>query len=408
MNRFLTLYPYFTPQVELDEDSNIKDIKCTCAVGLSKRCSHAGALYYRAVMTVSSTQQECRWRKDKEPVSTKQINEYYTQRTSQDSCRDPDDADKQFFLENLKTKDWCGMTFMLDEEPLQTRTLTDFISIKELLLDDDYKEKLKITDEQIRLIEESTKQDSKTETWLEARKYRLTSSNFGRIIRAKSVTESLLCQIEGAKSLDGIKAIEWGRSNESLAKKQFFEKTKLEIEESGLFVSNSGVLGASPDGLIGDDALIEVKCPYSDKEKTITDACKGSNFCLKLSDDGTFSLKENHAYYSQVQGQLYLSGRSKCFFMVWTLVDSVIIELKRDEDWKVNLTRLEDFFFDHFRNHLVKKLTSGDATSCVPEEVELVIGQQESTYGTRVSAAPSQPPVVFEVSSWEPSMDSPW
>lgn len=33
------------------------------------------------------------------------------------------------------------------------------------------------------------------------------------------------------------------------------------VEETGLWLYSSGVLGASPDGLINDGKILEVKCP---------------------------------------------------------------------------------------------------------------------------------------------------
>lgn len=51
-----------------------------------------------------------------------------------------------------------------------------------------------------------------------------------------------------------------------MAKEQLANILSVNIEPSGLFVdSEQFYLAASPDGLIGDDGLVEIKCPSSAK-----------------------------------------------------------------------------------------------------------------------------------------------
>jgi hypothetical protein len=65
--------------------------------------------------------------------------------------------------------------------------------------------------------------------------------------------------------------------------------------------------GASPDGLIMcnccSQGVLEVKCPFSCTDKTFLEATSESSFFLQ-NCDGNFSLKKDHAYYYQIQGQL--------------------------------------------------------------------------------------------------------
>lgn len=61
---------------------------------------------------------------------------------------------------------------------------------------------------------------------------------------------------------------------------------------------------ASPDGIVIDSSdnsckhLIEVKCPYIKCDMSPEEACKHSNFYCYISDNGTFTLKRSHRYYS--------------------------------------------------------------------------------------------------------------
>ena len=56
-----------------------------------------------------------------------------------------------------------------------------------------------------------------------------------------------------------LKACDWGITHEPAAKQQYTEQTGSVIQERGVFLSDSGLLGASPDGTVSDDCIIEVK-----------------------------------------------------------------------------------------------------------------------------------------------------
>lgn len=44
--------------------------------------------------------------------------------------------------------------------------------------------------------------------------------------------------------------------------------------ESGVWLHESGLLGTSPDGLVGDNNDVEAKCPYTQRHLTIEDGDK--------------------------------------------------------------------------------------------------------------------------------------
>lgn len=159
---------------------------------------------------------------------------------------------------------------------------------------------------------------------------RLTASNFGAVLRSKRVTASLLARVLGKQqALDGVLSVQWGIVNESEAIQAFTTATQMPVEESGLWLSPSGVLGASPDGLVGSSAMLEAKCPYNAREKSISEAVQNKDFCVSL-EGGVYSLHRDHPYWHQVQGQLHLTARETCYFTVWTTKQSVIIPISRD------------------------------------------------------------------------------
>ena len=62
---------------------------------------------------------------------------------------------------------------------------------------------------------------------------------------------------------------EFSMSEGQRKKKQYMESTSVVIQERGLFLLDSGLLGGSPDGAVSDNCIVEVKCPWSARTKTI-------------------------------------------------------------------------------------------------------------------------------------------
>ena len=114
-----------------------------------------------------------------------------------------------------------------------------------------------------------------------------------------------------AKSLVEVREIkaaplEHGRKHESVAITRFMEETGKTVHSCGLVVSKQHpFLASSPDGIIGSTHVIEVKCPYSTRDKFISATIVPYLHC---SDSGQCSLDTNHNYYFQIQGQLLCTG----------------------------------------------------------------------------------------------------
>jgi len=61
--------------------------------------------------------------------------------------------------------------------------------------------------------------------------------------------------------------------------------------------------------------VLEVKCPYCHRDDTIEYAVrKDAKFCLQKHDDGSMHLDHGHAYYYQVQTQLFVCEADFCDF----------------------------------------------------------------------------------------------
>lgn len=86
---------------------------------------------------------------------------------------------------------------------------------------------------------------------------RLTASSFGLICRKRESTnpQNIIKRILN-ESFTGLYATDWGRQNEETAKQQFALEHSCVIQECGLYVhKNFGFLGASPDGVIENNAF---------------------------------------------------------------------------------------------------------------------------------------------------------
>jgi 1,4-alpha-glucan branching enzyme len=67
-----------------------------------------------------------------------------------------------------------------------------------------------------------------------------------------------------------------------------------------------------------------------------------------VNEDGNLSLKTSHQYYHQVQGELFISHKQCCDFIVWTPLDFQVIRIVKDNSWEANIDRLIDFYFTVF------------------------------------------------------------
>lgn len=110
-----------------------------------------------------------------------------------------------------------------------------------------------------------------------------------------------------------------------MAKQAFELKLGLKILPAGLFIDEKfNYLACSPDGLIGDQEIVEIKCPYSAKDLTIHEGVEQKKIkFLMFNNFGELQLKITDKYYFQVQGQLHVANKQHCFFIVWTPKGSV-------------------------------------------------------------------------------------
>tara|TARA_R110000868_G_scaffold32402_4_gene117887 strand:- start:3817 stop:4476 length:660 start_codon:yes stop_codon:yes gene_type:complete len=191
-----------------------------------------------------------------------------------------------------------------------------------------------------------------SDEWLEHRKGVATASNFSSIITpatskesstlpkyAKKLALELLYEKTTESSFKSA-AMQAGNDFEGLARQMYQEKawnivkTTLPDEAGeekpiGMFKSDCGNFGYSPDGLVDDDGLIEIKNLEAEAH---------SNILLNPV------LPSDHK--CQVQGGLWISGRKWLDFVAFNRFckipekQLVIIRVERDEVFIAELARL--------------------------------------------------------------------
>lgn len=203
------------------------------------------------------------------------------------------------------------------------------------------------TPECLQEIEEKTRGQHDSHYWRELRTDYLTASNFGSVVKRKlktpchNLVKNLLYR---AKELN-TPGIIYGRLNEKKAIEKYEMTTGVSVKRCGFFIDpDHPFLGASPDGLVGENGLIEIKCLPSIKGKLRENK---KRHCYSNTNDG-ISLKPMHNYYYQVQGQLNILKKDFCDFVIFTEDDFHIERIIRNDDlWSnVMLPKLTTFYMN--------------------------------------------------------------
>lgn len=140
--------------------------------------------------------------------------------------------------------------------------------------------------------------------WVRVRLGMPTASNFDSLVTPKSKKPSAsadryLREILAEWTLGH--PLEWGSSGwtergtemEAEARRWYEFDREVEVREVGFVMRDDGLVGGSPDGLVGDDGGLEIKCPAAH-----------THVGYVLQPDALVA-----SYVGQVQGLLYLTGR---------------------------------------------------------------------------------------------------
>ena len=135
-------------------------------------------------------------------------------------------------------------------------------------------------------------------------------------------------------------AMQWGVDTEPVAALNYSLITGNDVEETSLWLHDTIRAGASPDGLIGDDGLIEIKCP---------------NTATHIETLAKQQVPKQ--YMDQVMGQIWITGRKWCDFISYDprLPENAQIFIQRVERDEEYITSLEEEITD-FLDELDKQV----------------------------------------------------
>lgn len=117
-------------------------------------------------------------------------------------------------------------------------------------------------------------------------------------------------------------AIEWGTDHEAEAIEKYNEVSNEKAEHAGkTFVKFNDMCGGSPDAFVGNDGILEVKCPY--------------NSANHIKTYITGELTKAHLY--QCQGNMLFANKNWCDFVSYDprmpeAIQLKIIRVERDNE----------------------------------------------------------------------------
>ena len=154
--------------------------------------------------------------------------------------------------------------------------------------------------------------EQRTNAWFAARKGKLTASNLGALLGLVSWTSRTEAyrRMMGWSVFQGNPACDYGIKMEDAAIASYSQETANRVEASGLHVHKDAKwIAGSPDGLVGADGMIEVKCPFYNKvpHKQIP-----------------------NYYYVQINCLLECCNREWCDFVSWTPGQMSVFRVMRD------------------------------------------------------------------------------
>lgn len=240
-------------------------------------------------------------------------------------------------------EDYGDVEDLIDDEEW-TRRKNEFLS------------ELKKNKMEIQLIMESTKEQRESTVWVEERRKRITASIFGKICKLRSTTDPKKTAKTMLRSFTAI-STSYGIEHEPIAVKEFSTFLGIEIQPCGFFIDeNDFYLGATPDGLVGHNGLVEIKCPYSCRQLSPIEAIQEKKLTyMEVGQEGSFNLKKNHNYYFQVQAQLHISKRDFCYFVVWTPKGFIHDRIERDDEFfEAMKEKLKNFYFEHYLPEILR------------------------------------------------------
>ncbi|MGJ8524295.1 YqaJ-like viral recombinase domain [Halomonadaceae bacterium LMG 33818] len=182
-----------------------------------------------------------------------------------------------------------------------------------------------------------------TDEWLAERAGRITASRFkdvigvnksGKFLKARDdyMMELAFERLSGSpKHSVSSQSMQWGTEAEPIAREAYELHTGLFVDETGLIIDpRYDFIGGSPDGIIDDDGIIEIKSPHDEKVH------------IRTWLEG---MPDHHM--PQVQGNMMVTGRHWC--------DFISFDPRQAKNYQLYVQRIDrdDEYINDLMNRLV-------------------------------------------------------
>lgn len=195
--------------------------------------------------------------------------------------------------------------------------------------------------------------DQYSPEWWRLRRGVPTASEFGRILTPKtmklaSAADDYVCELVGdiaclssdyAAFRPTSKAMDAGTLTEPEARRYYEMETGQDVQQVGFCMTDDERFGCSPDGLVGEDGGLELKCPLLKTQAAY------------LMDGGLPA-----EYRAQVHGCLIITGRAWWDFLSYAPgLDPLLIRVTPDE-YTLALRGALEIFWVRFQEAKAKLL----------------------------------------------------
>lgn len=193
--------------------------------------------------------------------------------------------------------------------------------------------------------------EQRTEEWYQARLGKVTASKVAAVLakkdsatRADYLTDIVLERLTGKQQeFYTNEAMQWGTDTEPQARMAYEAESGNLVDELG-FIDHPTIanFGCSPDGVIGEDGLIEIKCPNS-----------------KTHLSTLLSKKAPSKYIPQMQTQMAVMNRQWCDFVSFDPrlpeeLQLFVVRVNRDDEYIAKLEEEVTAFLEEVESTVTK------------------------------------------------------
>ncbi|KAH8025790.1 hypothetical protein HPB51_012112 [Rhipicephalus microplus] len=362
-------YVWHTLTKRLDATRLITRAHCNCRGGVEGHCKHAAAVvaFVNSEESVTKTSQPNKWK----APSNKQL-KLYTKGASFKKMFQPkaspavlasyipQDVVKMNSSQGLMLRAFLDLKEIAKRlEELLPKILCSSVCYysRECEIEDvTNMEHIMIGEDNCSAIAARTIQQSLCSEWHKLRKERLSaSSKAHRVCVREKDFEKLAYDLVHQKHFYN-ESCRYATAMKPTARKTYEAETGRTVTRIGLVISKvQSWLFCSPDGLSQDDGviLIEIKCPFRCRDKPILESATLAVDDLHVVNEN-LQLKENHAYYTQVQLSLYVLNLELFHFVVYSPLQLVLIKVKRNEEFlKFIIPKMEWFYLKFYKNEVM-------------------------------------------------------